>query len=405
MAIASSAGAVPASHHPTSGNLLGVLRVERARGAIGSIAAGRRMRSNQSQLAVDSRVMRWTSTLARIIGLALASLIGCAARVDVPQSLTSVPRPAPAILPVTSAPIVATHAVVLGTAKIYSAPSSAPEVYAFAIEPDARRADHGEARDLAVRVEEERLPWLRVSRATLACAATFRPGYEIALWVREQDLRAVTTRPISRSYPDGSLVQIARGAPVGDATPEGRWIGDDAWSFVLDVPTDAIGTRYAPVEEPFTTSSSPSTEGRLHSCAPIPFGGGQVSLEEPVAVKLTPARDGASLVTYEATCFRMRVLAPAIATDDDESRLGYGIPCRGTFGSIDQLGRRVRPAIARLKEGALVYWSDRTAAGRVLRDTRIEAPVTEGGRTCFRMRLTMQAQANLCAADADVVAE
>ncbi len=246
----------------------------------------------------------------------------------------------------------------------------------------------------------------RSSWARPRCVATFRGGFEIALWVRAQDLRAVTTRPVSRSYADGSLVQIARGAPVGDVTLQGRWIDDDTWSFALDVPGEAVGTRYAPIDEQLAPSPSPSTDGRIHSCTPLPFGGGHFALEESVAVKLTP-----STRRHVPRHLRIRLLSYARPRSRDgdrrrRRRASTRLP-RALPRNLRKhpLARTYGPDDRALEGWRILYWPNRTRAGRALNDARIEGPLTEGDRTCFRMSLTLVARASLCSDPADIVAE
>ncbi len=154
---------------------------------------------------------------------------------------------------------------------------------------------------------------------------------KLRLFVKRSDLSPLITKPFSKTWPNGTRIEVRAGLPVVEAQPGGYRIALDRVSLSAPLPASSIGysyrsgggTRPKSQESKFLVSAGDATIGDLTS-----------TTSGSIAVPAVTRRKGSTLVAVGTTCFKATLSVPSASISEGGmgTGIGYGTGS-GTLGT------------------------------------------------------------------------
>jgi hypothetical protein len=242
------------------------------------------------------------------------------------------------------------------------------------------------------RLVEDHGAWLKVVTGPLTwwdngrgrslhCAGTgvVDSAWGLELWIRAQDTAPVLAERLSRSYPDGTSVDLDPGTPIVEGHP---WV--DGFLLPLEVPAAQVGTRYTPSHHAAPPSDEEFSLHRLTTMNAL-LGGRAAPWKQPAwdhsappFVRLDKSKD---LLHRSNGCGTIKLAFQGSAERDDAV---------GTLGVLRASGKGV-PGVE-VAAGTALTWADRSPpgpAGTTLEVVR-KAGEPNGEQVCFDVRVGLE---------------
>jgi len=247
----------------------------------------------------------------------------------------------------------------------------------FRLRREPRAADPSEdfAAGAVVKVLGARAGWVEVENqgtdelAAQHCLSGIGAldAFHLRVFVRAGAIAPVLARRYTRTYPDGTAVDLLPGLPLGGLGARGRHLSKRAFGTLhLDLPGELVGRSYAAARAPgvaatFRTAAEQAeqieSQETLSSDAHLSAGPHTVVIDGAMMARLRPAAKGI-LVELADPCARLTALAArsdvGVFGIGGGKAVGYG--AKGYGRVTDHDTRYLYPGVA-------LFWEDGSPAG------------------------------------------